>query len=409
MLFFTRKLDPTLKHAISSSLYNSYRVIIQYKSLREDIEKKIKSNRGKVLFHIESIKCITAIVNGKFMKKLIELPEIVYISLDDLAQLCGRTVLSANGISLQSSSTILKGDYNLSGKGIGVGIIDSGVYPHPDLLNPKNKIKKFIDLINNYTYPYDDNGHGTFIAGEICGSGYSSKDKNRGIAMNSHILMVKAFDRLGRGYISTTLLALEVLYSNIEEFNIKVLCLPFETFNMTNFMVSLYNRLFERFKDKNVVVVVPSGHNGNEEDSMKGIATCSSAITVGGMNTISEYSVASYSSCGSVKSLLKPDFIAASENIISLSCDTSYISERNGIKIYPPHLKNLYTEYSGTSAACGFVAGVCALLYEHNMEYKFEDIYGLLKHSSTLINDMKYKQGNGFLNLAKILPRNLKK
>jgi serine protease AprX len=408
MLFFTRKLDPTLKHAISSSLYNSYRVIIQYKSLREDIEKKIKSNRGKVLFHIESIKCITAIVSGKFLKRLIELPEINYISLDDLAQLCGRTVLSANGISLQSSSTILKGDYNLSGKGIGVGIIDSGVYPHPDLLNPKNKIKKFIDLINNYTYPYDDNGHGTFIAGEICGSGYSSKDKNRGIAINSHILMVKAFDKLGRGYISTTLLALEVLYSNIEEFNIKVLCLPFETFNMTNFMLSLYNRLFERFKDRNVVVVVPAGHNGNEEDSMKGIATCLNAITVGGMNTASEYSVASYSSCGSVKSLPKPDFIAASENIISLSCDASYISERNGIKIYPPHLKNLYTEYSGTSASCGFVAGVCALLYEHNSEYKFEDIYGLLKHSSTLINDMKYKQGNGFLNLSKMLPRNLK-
>lgn len=406
-MFFTRKLDPTLKHALSASLYNNYRVIIEYKSLRESIEKKIKSLRGKVLFDIPSIKCITAMINGKSIKRLIELPEIKYISLDDLAQLCGRTVLSANGISLQSSSTILKGDYNLTGKDVGIGIIDSGVYPHPDLLNPRNKIKKFIDLINSHTYPYDDNGHGTFIVGEICGSGYSSKDKNRGVAINSHIVMVKAFDKLGRGYISTTLLGLEALYNNIQEFNIKVLCLPFETFNMTKFILSLYNKLLERFKVRNVVVVVPSGHNGIEEDSIKGIATSINVITIGGMNTATEYTVAPYSSCGSIKALPKPDFIAASENVISLACDTSYISERNGIKIYPPHLKNHYTEYSGTSVACGFVAGVCALLYEHNMDYKFEDIYGLLKHSSTLINEMKYKQGCGYLNLDKILPRKL--
>ncbi len=38
------------------------------------------------------------------------------------------------------------------------------------------------------------------------------------------------------------------------------------------------------------------------------------------------------------------------------------------------------------------------------MDYKFDDIYGLLKHSSSLINEMKYKQGNGYINLDKILP-----
>jgi len=408
MLFFGRKLDPTLKHAISCSLYNSYRIIIEYKSLRENIEKKIKSLRGKVIFTVPSVKCITAIMNGNSIKRLVELPEIRYVALDDFAQLCSRNLLSANGISLQSSSTILKGEYNLSGNGVGVGLIDSGVYPHPDLLNPKNKIKKFMDLINGYNYPYDDNGHGTLMAGEICGSGYGSKDKNKGIALNSHIVMIKAFDKLGRAYISTTLLALESLYNDIEEFNIKVLCLPFETFNMSKFILYLYNKLFQKFKDRNVVTIVPAGHNGNDEDSIKGIATLSSAITVGGMDTTLEYVVPSYSSCGSTKSLQKPDFIAASENIISLCCDTSYISERNGLKIYPSHLKNLYKDTSGTSLACGFIAGVCALLYEHNMDYKAADIYGLLKHSATLINDKKYKQGNGHINLDNILPKKLK-
>jgi len=404
MLFFNRKLDPMLKHALSCSLYNNYRVLIQYKSLRENIEKKIKSLRGKVLFHIPTINCIAATINGKSLKRLIELPEIRYIALDDFAHLCGKTVLSVNGISLQSNLTILKGDYNLTGKGIGIGIIDSGVYPHCDLLSPKNKIKKFIDLINGYIYPYDDNGHGTFISGELCGSGYGSKDKNRGVSINSHLVMIKAFDNLGRAHISTTLLALENLIANAEEYNIKVLCLPFETFNMTKFILSLYNNFFNIFKGKNIVIVVPSGHNGAEEDSIKGIATSPYVITVGGIDTSSEYVTSKYSSCGSIKALQKPDFVAASENIISLATDTSYVSERNGLKIYPPHLKNLYVEYSGTSTACAFIAGVCALLFEHNLEYKFEDIYGLLKHSSSLINDMKFKQGNGYINLDRLLP-----
>lgn len=408
MLFFGRKLDPTLKHAISCSLYNSYRVIIQYKSLKDNIEKKVKSLRGKIIFTIPSVKCITAVMNGSSIKRLIELPEVRHVALDDFAQLCSRPLLSANGISLQSSSTILKGDYNLTGNGVGVGIIDSGVFPHPDLLNPRNKVKKFMDLLNGYNYPYDDNGHGTLIAGQICGSGHGSKDKNRGIALNSHIVMVKAFDKLGRAYISTTLLALEALYNDIDEFNIKVLCLPFETFNMSSFILSLYDKLLDRFKERNIVAITPAGHNGNDEDSMKGLATLTNVITVGGMDTTSVYTVASYSSCGSTKALQKPDFIAASENIIGLACDTSYISERNGLKIYPSHLKNLYVDRSGTSLACGFISGVCALLYEHNMEYKVDDIYGLLKHSSTLINDKKYKQGNGHINLDNILPKKLK-
>jgi serine protease AprX len=404
MFLFGRKLDPTLKHAVSCSLYNNYRVIIQYKSLKESIEKKVKSLRGKVLFSIPSIKCIIVTINGKSIKRLIELPEVRFIALDDFAQLCGRTILPANGISLQSDSTILKGEYNLTGKGVGIGLVDSGVFPHVDLLNPRNKIKKFIDLINGLVYPYDDNGHGTFIAGELCGSGYGSKDKNKGISINSHIVMVKAFDKLGRGYISTTLLALQEIYNNADEFNIKVLCLPFETFSMTNFILSLYNQIFKMLKAKNIAIIVPAGHNGASEDTIKGIATSNNVIAVGGMDTSSVYKIADYSSCGSSKVLQKPDFIAASENIVSLHCDTSYVSERNGMKIYPPHLSSLYTEYSGTSTSCAFIAGVCALLFENNMDYKFDDIYGLLKHSSSLINEMKYKQGNGYINLDKILP-----
>ena len=89
--------------------------------------------------------------------------------------------------------------HKLSGRGVSIGLIDSGVFPHVDLLSPSNKITKFVDLINYLDYPYDDNGHGTFIAGILCGSGHASKHLYRGIAEKSDLICYKAFNSTGKG------------------------------------------------------------------------------------------------------------------------------------------------------------------------------------------------------------------
>lgn len=57
------------------------------------------------------------------------------------------------------------------------------------------------------------------------------------------------------------------------------------------------------------------------------------------------------------------------------------------MKLYPSKLKYSYVDYTGTSIGCGFIAGVCALLYEYNNDLKFEDVYGLLKISSKLLKE----------------------
>ncbi len=407
MLLFNKKIDPILKDVLNRNLYSKHRVLIKYNNIKESIEKKIKSNKCKVIFNIESVNCLCAVLSNKAIKSIIELPEVKYVCLDELAFLCGKNVLLSNGVYTQGSKSELLSEKGFTGKGIGIGIIDSGVYPHPDLVNPTNKIKYFMDLVNNLSYPYDDNGHGTFISGVVSGSGTSGKAKDRGVAINSHIAMIKAFNSSGRGYISSTLYSLETLYGLIAEYNLKVICAPFEVITMNSFILDLYDKLFTSFKDKKVVVVVPSGHNEASEDTIKGIAISNKVLTIGGMNTHSYYSISPYSCCGSNKVLHKPDFMAASDNIMSLNSDISYVSERDGVKLYPHSLKTLYTEYSGTSISCAFIAGVCALLYEINSEYTYEDIYSLLKLNSILMNDKKYKQGNGYIKLYELL--NIKK
>ena len=397
MFSFKNKLEPTLRHALLSSLYETYRVIIYCNSLESKTINKIKSLKCDILRHIPSVNCISAILTSKAIERLLEYPQVSYITFDSYAHLCGNSILASNGISFSSN-------YDLTGKGVGIGIIDSGVYPHCDLLNPSNRIKKFVDIVNNLNYPYDDNGHGTFMSGLICGSGYGSKGMYKGVAKNSHLYMIKAFNKLGKGFISDILFSLETLINESEDFNIKILCLPFETMETNEFVLSLFSKLFDLAISKKLVVIVPSGSNQNNKCSIRGIATLSNCITLGGYDSTGVPKIYEYSSCGPCQKLDKPNLISACVDICSLISDTHFISEKNGTKMYPPHITNLYTTYTGTSCSAAFISGICALLYENNKDLCFKDTLALLKVSSNLINFPKYMQGAGVLNLEKLLP-----
>ena len=397
MFSFKNKLDPSLRNALLSCQYENYRVIIHYKSLEDKTINKIKSLKCDILRHIPSINCICAILTSSAIDRLLEYPQVTYITYDSYAHLCGNSILASNGISFQTN-------YDLTGKGIGVGIIDSGVYPHCDLLNPTNKIRKFVDLVNNLNYPYDDNGHGTFMSGLICGSGHGSKGMYKGVATNSHLYMIKAFNKLGKGYISDVLYSLETLINEGNDFNIKIICLPFETLETNGFVLSLFSKLFDIAISKSMVVIVPSGSNKNIKSSIRGLATLSNCITVGGYNSLGNPEIYEYSSCGPFQKLDKPNLISACVDICSLISDTQFISEKNGVKLYPTIITNLYTNYTGTSCSAAFISGICALLYENNKELCFKDTLALLKVSSSLINSPKYMQGSGILNLEKLLP-----
>ena len=76
-----------------------------------------------------------------------------------------------------------------TGKGIGIAIIDTGVAPHPDLIG-SGKLVAFKDFVNNkegVSNAYDDNGHGTHVAGDAAGSGYVSNGLFKGTAPDANI------------------------------------------------------------------------------------------------------------------------------------------------------------------------------------------------------------------------------
>ena len=71
---------------------------------------------------------------------------------------------------------------HLTGKGVTVAFLDTGISMHPDL---QGRILAFRDFQNGKKYPYDDSGHGTHVAGlrertafqrPVCRNGTGSRD-----------------------------------------------------------------------------------------------------------------------------------------------------------------------------------------------------------------------------------------
>lgn len=397
MFSLNKKLDSNLKSYMEFNTSRSYRVLIKCRNFQDSIEKRISSYKGTVIRNINIDNIICAILNSQSINRLLEYPEIEYICLDQFLNLCGISIQTANKVRLDNT-------INASGRGVGVGVIDSGVYPHRDLTTPFNRISTFSDLINGLTYPYDDNGHGTCTCGVIAGNGEASNGIYKGIAPNSNLHVIKAFNKLGKGYVSDVLYAINELIAMSPKYNIKILCLPFESLNHDRFIFSLFDKILKKAIDSGIIPVLPSG-SGVIEGSIVGIALSKNAITVSGLDTTSKTVSYEYSSTGAPKKDFKPNFCAACVDIVSLNCNTSYISEKNNTKLYAPKLSSSYTSFSGTSISAAYISGICALLYELNQTLSFDDIVSLLTASSDSLDLPINEQGEGYINLNKLFKK----
>lgn len=398
-LLYKNKLDPDLKYYMRNNCYKNYRVLIQYKNFQSSIEKKVTSYKGKLHHVIKCANLISATLTSMGIERLLEYPEIEKIYLDQYLFLCGMSVTTANKVHFSEK-------YKLSGAGVGIGIIDSGIYPHSDLTSPSNKISLFVDLINNFNYPYDDNGHGTSTSGILCSSGLASNDMYKGISHKSKLFCYKAFDKLGKGFASDILYSIDSLVDISKENNIKVLCLPFELLSHNTFIISCFNLAFKYAVSNNVIPVVPSGSILNSSSHIMGIATCNNCITVAGLDsTSSVLKPYIYSSSGQLGKSQILNLSAACVNVVSLNSDTNYLSEKNGVKMYPKKLEAPYKTFTGTSLSVAYVSGLCALLFENNPALTFNDLTSLIKIACDPIENIpKTVCGNGIINIDRLMP-----
>lgn len=65
--------------------------------------------------------------------------------------------------SIQNNTHITAQSTDVTGRGISIAILDTGIAPVKDLMTPDARILASVDFINNRAHPYDDNGHGTHV------------------------------------------------------------------------------------------------------------------------------------------------------------------------------------------------------------------------------------------------------
>jgi len=208
-----------------------------------------------------------------------------------------------------------------TGKGVGIAIIDTGVYPHSDFITPRNRIVGWHDAVDGRTQPYDDGGHGTHVAGDAAGSGAASEGKFKSFAPDADIVGIKVLGRSG-GKTSDVLEGIEWAIKNKERYNIKVInmSLGHKAFN---YLEDPTDIAVQQAFDAGITVVVAAGNDGPEEKTVAAPGDSPFAITVGAVddkNTPdrSDDTLTPFSSCGPTPDgLIKPDIVAPGESIIA--------------------------------------------------------------------------------------------
>lgn len=244
----------------------------------------------------------------------------------------------------------IHGQVSQTGEGVGVALLDTGICPMADFLQPKNRIFAFRDFVNGHDAPYDDNGHGTHVAGIVGGNGIY-----RGVAPGCRLICLKILDECGHGTAESIFLALKWVKQHALTYGIRVVNLSVGT-NDPSLRYPLI-QLVEELWEMGLLVVAAAGNDGAQGITAPGV--CRKILTVG---CAEERMVFPFREDGQL--YYKPDLFAPGENIISCKADSFSFAgkRRKKERVVGEH----YVKMSGTSMATPMVSGACALLLEKN-------------------------------------------
>lgn len=278
----------------------------------------------------------------------------------------------------------MKLKYKYTGRGIGVAVLDTGIFPHVDF---DQRIVCFRDFVQKRTGPYDDNGHGTHVAGIIAGSGKASQGTCMGIAPGCHLIGLKVLDAAGNGMQHSTIRALEWLLEYYRQYQIRVVNISVGSTIKNYRQQDALIRAVERVWDAGMVVVTAAGNNGPAPGSVTAPGSSRKVITVGSSDMLKQYQM--LSGAGPTgECICKPDIVCKGHNI--LSCKASPGGRE-------------YTRKSGTSMSTPHISGAVALALEKDPLLTNVEIKMMLRDCAKDLGLSHNRQGWGEFDLDRFL------
>ncbi len=157
----------------------------------------------------------------------------------------------------------------LDGSGVGIAVIDSGIYNHPDLTAANSSRSRVVyrqSFIGGGVLN-DDFGHGTHVAGIVAGNGRSSEQQGafrtfKGIAPNANLLDLRVLDQNGASTDSVVIAAIEKAVQLKNKYNVRVINLSVGRQVFESCSHDPLCQAVEAAWKSGIVVVVAAGNQG---------------------------------------------------------------------------------------------------------------------------------------------------
>jgi len=324
----------------------------------------------------------------------------------------------------------LHADPRFTGRGVTMAILDSGFYPHPDLTQPRNRIRAWVDAtcepVHVARFRSDEpprwpgweagapaQWHGTMTAVTAAGNGHLSHGLYRGLASEAELVLIQVSD--GHGIHNPAIArALRWLVDHHATWGVRVVNMSFGGDEVATLRGNPVDAAVACLVAQNVVVTVAAGNDGTRR--LVPPATAPEALTIGGLDDHNTFDHAAVSLWRSnyglgVDAARKPDLVAPSIWLAAPLLPGTAVareaqalfqqrgqpeSERRiaGLKLITPH----YQHVDGTSFAAPLVASVVACMLQTNPSLTPPLVRQILQQTATPIPGApRERQGAGAL------------
>ena len=283
----------------------------------------------------------------------------------------------------------------LTGRGIGVALIDTGVAPVVGLTDVVHGPDISLDSQAEQAQHYDVYGHGTHLAGIIT----SDRQDAPGLAPDATLLSVKVGAYNGAVDVSQVIAGIDWVVQHREEHNIRVLVLAYGTDSTQDPLVDPLSHAVETAWHNGITVVTAAGNDGQVRDSLVNPATNPWVIAVGAVDTqgtrrVSDDTVATFSPAGTPARV--PDVLAPGVGMVSARVPGGYLDTAFPEAQRPGDL----FRGNGTSQAAAVVGAGVALMLEDDPSLTPDDVKARIVDGSKVLRQDGTGEAPGMLNLT---------
>src|SRR3954447_11547530 len=229
----------------------------------------LSANGVKIRRHFDNLNSFALELPANVVDALSNFPEVAFISIDSEVMSMGGHIARTTGTDNVRS---LSADGALDGSGVGIAIVDSGIYAghssFTDQLTGQSRIVVNQDFTGEGRTD-DPYGHGTHVAAAAAGSGIVSKGEYIGIAPRAKIVNLRVLNSKGVGSVSNVLAAFNWLLSNASTYNVRVVNLSIGMPAVNSYKFDPLCLAARALVDRGIFVVAAAGNNGKNGGGQK--------------------------------------------------------------------------------------------------------------------------------------------